>query len=200
VLKILNYIYIIFAWNNKGGFFMEKSIVKNNKGISFVNLVFGVALIFVAYILISNHLKINSPVKKFIKATTTNDEETMLAQIDLAGMTLFDELDSENLDDFWDSYQDYIESDEWKKIEEKMDTYKVYYENYISKYFKTLGYDENITYSLDKVNSQEKVSENLYKVEVTLSKETNDSNTISVIRIFYVMKKDSNFYIVGVIN
>lgn len=156
--------------------------------------IIGVALIAIILIIVIINIVTVSPkeaVKKCVSAIGKGDMDKALDYVDIAGASVFSDLDEDDYDDFWSEYKDFKDSDEYDDLmdeykdgSDEMDDLKDEFEDY------------DISLKVEKIKSQKKVSKNLYKVvaKVEISYEDNDfSPTLD----FYVMKKGSKSYVVG---
>lgn len=158
--------------------------------------IIGVALIAIIFVIVIINIATVSPkeaVKKCVNAIGKGNIEKAFDYVDVAGVSVFSDLDEDDYDDFWSEYKDFKDTDEYDDL---MEEYKDGMDSDEISDFKDELEDYDVSLKVEKIKSQKKVSKNLYKVvaKVEISYEDNDfSPTLD----FYVMKKGSKSYVVG---
>ena len=171
--------------------------MKNRKGITLIKLLIGIVLLAVGIYILSQSFSPEAPIKKMVSCVNSKNPQALMKCFDFAAMKVFYELGEDNLDDFWDEYEKFKDSDEYEDFVEE-------YEEAVED-MTGLEDDEdsdlNMKMTFEKVKSKEKVSKNLYKVKAKIGVEyemdDNEMDTSATLT-FFVVKNGFSYKIAGI--
>lgn len=146
------------------------------------------AVIIIAYNVIVGSPK--RPVKNFIKAIDSGDLSKIEKYIDTKGFYVFYDACEFNYKDFDKEYKKFKKTDDYEDFLDFVDELIKESEEELD--------DNNVSVSIDKIVSVDKVSKKLYKVKAKLDVDTKYDKGENWTVTFYVMKSGWSYKVVGV--
>lgn len=131
-------------------------------------------------------------VEDFYDYAVELDYKSMFELIDFAGMSVYQEIEDDGLDEFKVKYEEYIESEEWKEMEEQVDSLVDSMVSMMesSEDEETIGTTEILSTEV------EEISEDLYKVDAEIKTVDSDGEETIENLAHYVFKSGDEYKIV----
>jgi len=181
----------------------EKSSGNGNKILDVIktkkNLIVTLVVVLIAVLVIIDIL-VRSPketVKKYFSAVNACNSKKAEKYEDDAGFDVFYKLSDDDYEEFWEEYNEYINSEEWAEREEtiKETRDKDYYKEQ-DEDAKETKKENKSSVKVKKVTDVKKVGKHLYEVKAKLQTKSDGDKNENTVKI-YVMKKGLKSYIVG---
>ncbi|MBR1540566.1 MAG: hypothetical protein IJ629_05340 [Clostridia bacterium] len=161
------------------------------------NLIIAIVAILVVICVIFNVFfntkgKAKSVIKKYCTALGKGKYQKALKQIDPVGMYVFQDLDEDSYEDFWEEYKEFKKSDDY---EESMDEWKEMLDA-CKDAEEDFDKDDAAKIKVKKITKFKKVGKKLYQVKAKIQSKV-DGDTDTETMTFYVMKDGLGCKLVG---
>lgn len=132
-------------------------------------------------------------VEDIIKAIDQKKAKKILDAIDIYGMTVLEDMDEDEYEDFYDEYKDFLKSDEYDDMQDEWDEAE---EEALDGLQDWLDGIEDLKVKVKKITKNEEIGKNIYEVKAKIEA-TQDDDTETDTMTFYVMKDGSSYKVIG---
>lgn len=168
------------------------NILKAKKNLIIAIVAVLVCLCVVFNVFFNTKGKAKSAISKYCVALGKGQYRKALKRVDPVGYYVFQDLDKDSYEDFWEEYKDFKKSDDY---EEQMDDWKEMVDA-AKDAEEDFDKDDKVSIKVKKITKFKKLGKKLYEVKAKVqSKVDGDKDTETM--IFYVMKDGLGCKLVG---